>query len=71
MGKEITFQGDTYQLIENEDNTYSLKRYNKKYKMWIILNFQEQTNPELKQTVIDLLSNEYLEKQYAIIDQIA
>lgn len=53
---------EKYEFIEE---TNQLKYYNKKYKMWVILNFQEDSNLDVETEIIQTLRNQYMKQSIA------
>jgi len=58
----INIKGDDYEVINNEDGTISLKRYNHKTKMWVKLNFATEQDPDIEKTLTSILSSIYIKK---------
>lgn len=58
----INIKDREYEVIENEDGSTSLRRYNEKAKMWVKLNFAKEKDVELESTLIKILCSAYIEK---------
>lgn len=53
----VTIRNEEYIEITFEDNEIILARYNKQYKIWDILEFSKETNPETIQKIKDFVRN--------------
>lgn len=56
----ITIDDKQYQLITYQDGTSTLKRFNKKHKMWVIVNFSNEIIPEVDTLIQEALSQNFL-----------
>lgn len=60
--KEFDFDGQQYTATIEDDVIKSLKRFNEKHKMWVTVNFVEDTT-EAEQQLIETLKAEYIHQQ--------
>lgn len=62
MEKRIIIDGDEYKLIETEDGSASLLRYNPKTKMWVQLIFAREQHPEVAEYVTRILGRTFIQE---------
>lgn len=66
-GQYVEVGGDIYEATTTDiGEIVSLKRYNKKFKMWVQINFPNEVNKEIDKTIIDILSKQFIEKATSI-----
>ncbi len=56
---------DKEHIIQNDDGSYSIKKWDQEYKMWVTIKFAKEVNAEVDAHIIELLSNEYLKQHTA------
>lgn len=63
LKEKIIIDNKTYEVVIFEDGTARLKRYDDKYKMWVILNFSNEFHPEIDKLITNTLSKIFLDKK--------
>jgi hypothetical protein len=61
LGEEVTIKGEVYKVDVNEDGRPRLLRYNTKYKIWVNLEFMENSF-DLEKSIQDLLKGQYIRR---------
>jgi len=51
-----------YEIVCNADGTKILRRYNKKFEVWVNLEFNNETSDSM-QIVLETLKNTYIQKK--------
>jgi hypothetical protein len=61
LGEEVTIKGDVYKVEVNDDGRPRLLRFNKKYKIWVSIEFLGESDG-LEKLVQDHLKGQYIRR---------
>lgn len=60
--EDIIIDDNNYKLTYYDDDTSSLKRLNKKYNMWVEINFTNNHIEEIDKSIKEILCNNFINK---------